>query len=88
MRNRSFSLCLALAVVLAACAGPTPVEQHFGEAQRNAIEAMTAAGKAQPGSGIDGAGAYAAYGSYTKALETPAAESDLPEVMFNFEEPT
>jgi len=87
MRNRSFSLCLTLALVLAACAGPTPVEQHFGEAQRNATEAMTAAGKAQPGSGIDGHGAHAAYGTYTKALEAPPAESELPEVMFNFQEP-
>jgi len=80
MRHLTLSISLLSALALA-CAGPTPVERHWGEAQRNSTEAMIAAAKGQPGPGLDGGGATAAYGSYTKALETPGA-GDTPEAMF------
>jgi hypothetical protein len=62
-------LFLTLALGLTACA-PTPVERHWGEAKRNASDAMIAAGKHQPGPGLDGREADAGYGRHMKALET------------------
>ena len=69
MRARTPALSLALSVLaLAACAGPTPVERHWGEAKRNANEAMVASAQHQPGPGLDGVETNAAYIRYLKSL--------------------
>ena len=81
MRRSILSLSLLAALVLSACAGPTPVERHWGEAKRNAAEAMIDAAQRDPGRGIDGHGAHAAHGNYSRALESYGDDAG-PEPMF------
>jgi hypothetical protein len=82
MRRPTVSLGLGLAaLILSACAGPTPVERHWGSAQRGASEAMSAAAGRQPGRGIDAAGASAAYDNYVESLEPCTDEG--PEVLLD-----
>jgi len=74
MRYPTLSLILLAALVLPACAGsPTPVERHWGEAQRNASEAQISAAKGADRP-LDGQGAEAAYGNYGKSLSTRGAQ--------------
>jgi hypothetical protein len=58
-----------VALLLSACAAPRPTEQHWGEAQRAASDAMIRAATDEPGRGIDGAGAIAAHENYVESLE-------------------
>jgi hypothetical protein len=71
IRDLPVSLVLVSALIVSACAGPTPVERHWGEAQRGASEAMVEAARGEPGRGLDGAGATAAHDNYVESLEPP-----------------
>jgi hypothetical protein len=74
---RGLKLWLGLipgALMLSACAAPRPTEQHWGEAQRAASDAMIRAAADEPGRGIDAAGASAAHGNYVESLQPPSDE--------------
>jgi hypothetical protein len=72
-------------LVCSACAGPRPTEQHWGEAQRSASEAMIGEAHRDEGRGIDGTGAAAAYDNYVESLE-PAPDAP-PKVLLDIVEP-
>ena len=82
MRHSTLPMSLIAALALSACTGPTPIQQHWGESQRNASQAMIDAAKRDPKQGIDGRGAQAAYDNYSKALEQSGKDA-APEPMFH-----
>lgn len=70
MSTKLWPILIPMALILSACAAPRATDQHWGEAQRAASDAMIrAAADESAGRGLDGAGAESAHDNYVHSLE-------------------